>query len=131
MTPQSIFVSNDDEAYLQLIQELLIDAGYPKVTWHVGGSAFHRIRDEQPTLVLLNINMVHPGRGWSSLDAMRLHPKTRHIPAVLCSTDMQLLNEKANMLREMKCQTLEKPFSIETLLKVVATVIGRPPVAHS
>ena len=127
MAHLSIFVANDDQAYLELIAELLSDAGYPKVVWHVGQGAFHRVRDELPSLVLLDINLMNPGRGWSTLDALRLHPKTRHIPIILCSTDMRLLEEKAALLRELHCQTLEKPFDIETLLDRVAAAIGPPP----
>src|SRR5215213_11987808 len=113
MTSQFIFVANDDQAFVDLIAELLVDAGYSKAVWHVGKGAFHRIRDEQPDLVLLDINLVNPARGWSTLDALRLHPKTRHIPVVVCSTDMHMINEKAEMLRALNCQTLEKPFELE------------------
>jgi len=127
MDHPSVFVANDDPAFVELVAELLTDAGYRNVVWHVGASAFHRIRDEQPTLVLLDINLVNPARGWSTLDALRLHPKTRHIPVILCSTDMRLLQEKAGLLRELHCQTLEKPFDIETLLEEVAAAIGPPP----
>jgi CheY-like chemotaxis protein len=91
MTNQFIFVANDDQAYVDLISELLAEAGYPKTVWHVGQGAFHRIRDEQPDLVLLDINLINPGRGWSTLDALRLHPKTRDIPVILCSTGMRLI----------------------------------------
>src|SRR5215207_9245918 len=124
MATQSIFITNDDETYVELIRDVLQDAGYPKVTGHVGNGAFHRIRDEQPNLLLLDINLMNPGRSWSTLDAVRLHPKTRHITVIICSTDMRLVNEKASMLAELNCQTLEKPFEIETLLDKVATAIG-------
>jgi CheY-like chemotaxis protein len=127
MTNQFIFVANDDQAFVDLIAELLVDAGYSKAVWHVGHGAFHRIRDEQPDLILLDINLINPGRGWSTLDALRLHPKTRHIPVILCSTDMRLLDAKADLLRELNCQTLEKPFDLETLLDRVAAAIGPPP----
>jgi CheY-like chemotaxis protein len=127
MTPLSIFVANDDESYGLMVRELLTDAGYPKVSWHAGRGAFHRVRDEQPNLVLLDINFINPGRGWTTLDALRLHPKTRHIPIILCSTDMRLIHEKAELLRELTCQTIEKPFDIETLLEAVSTAIGPPP----
>jgi hypothetical protein len=70
---------------------------------------------------------LNPGRGWSTLDALRLHPKTRDISVILRSTDMRLINEKADLLRELNCQTLEKPFDIETLLDKVAAAIGPPP----
>src|SRR5215208_3708348 len=127
MASPSVFVANDDPAFVELVAELLMDAGYPKAVWHVGQGAFHRIRDEQPDLVLLDINLEHVGRGWNTLDALRLHPKTRHIPVILCSTDMRLLEEKADLLRNLHCQTLEKPFDLETLLDQVAAAIGPPP----
>jgi DNA-binding response OmpR family regulator len=131
MAPAFIFVTDDDQTLVELITELLTDAGYAHVAWHVGNNAFHRIRDEQPDLVLLDINLLNPGRGWSTLDAMRLHPKTRNIPVILCSTEMRLLEEKAQLLRELHCQTLEKPFDFETLLDRVAAAIGPPPAQTS
>jgi len=75
------------------------------VVWHVGASAFHRIRDERPQLVLLDINLINPGRGWNTLDALPLHPKTRHIPVILCATDMRLIEAKADLLCELNCQS--------------------------
>jgi CheY-like chemotaxis protein len=127
MAQPFIFVANDDQAFVELIAELLTDAGYPNVTWHIGGGAFHRVRDEQPNLVLLDVNLLNPGRGWSTLDALRLHPKTRRIPVIVCSTDMRMINEKVDMLRDLHCQVLEKPFHIETLLDKVEAAIGPPP----
>jgi CheY-like chemotaxis protein len=99
MTPPSIFVTDDEPARVEYVKELLTDAGYARVVGHVGASAFHRIRDQQPDLVLLDINLSNPARGWSTLDALRFHPKTRHISVILCSTDMRLLGEKADLLR--------------------------------
>ena len=122
-----IFVTDDDQTYVELIKELLTDAGYARVVWHVGNNAFQRIRDEQPDLVLLDINLLNPGRGWTTLDAVRLHPKTRTIPVIICSTDMHLIDEKTALLRDLNCQTLEKPFDIEALLDRVAAAIGPPP----
>ena len=130
MTPPSIFVTDDDQTYVELIKELLTDAGYARVVWHVGSNAFQRSRDEQPDLVLLDINLLNPGRGWTTLDAMRLHPKTRNIPVIICSTDMHLIDEKAVLLRNMNCQSLEKPFDIEAMLDKVVAAIG-PPSSHT
>jgi CheY-like chemotaxis protein len=76
MANQTIFVTNDDQTYVEMIRDLLIDVGYPGVLWNVGGGAFHKIRDTQPALVLLDINLVNPGRGWNTLDVLSLHPKT-------------------------------------------------------
>jgi CheY-like chemotaxis protein len=128
MTPASIFVTDDEPAGVVHIKELLTHAGYARVVGHVGASAFQRIRDEQPNLVLLDINLSNPARGWSTLDALRFHPQTRHIAVILCSTDRRLLEEKAAVLLEMHYQTLEKPCASETLRDLVAAAIVPPPV---
>jgi DNA-binding response OmpR family regulator len=127
MTPASIFVTDDEPAYVMHVKEPLTDAGYTRVVCHVGASVFHHIRDEQPDLVLLASNLSNPARGWSTLDALRFHPQTRHIAVILCSTDRRLLEEKADVLREMQYQTLEKPYASETLRDLVAAAIGPPP----
>jgi len=127
VTPSTIFVCDDDPTYVEMIAEVLTDAGYPRVIWHVGAAAFQRIRDAQPTLILLDINLGNPARGWSTLDALCLHPKTRHIPVIICSTDMRMVREKEAMLRELNCQILEKPFEFETLMDRVVAAIGPPP----
>src|SRR5689334_5089441 len=87
MASQTILVANDDQTYVSTVQELLASVGYPHVMAHAGGGAFQRIRDEQPDLVVLDINLVNPGRGWQILDLLKLHPKTTHIPVILCATD--------------------------------------------
>jgi CheY-like chemotaxis protein len=71
MNPPSIFVTDDDQPFVELIKELLIDVGYPNVVCSMGANAIHRIRDELPALVLLDINIKNPGRGWSTLDSLR------------------------------------------------------------
>jgi hypothetical protein len=43
---------------------------------------------------------------------------------------MRLLNAKAELLRELNCQTLEKPFELEILLDKVAAAIGPPPTTQ-
>ncbi|MEO7909228.1 MAG: response regulator [Roseiflexaceae bacterium] len=129
MTNPLIFVANDDAAFVELIKELLTEFGYPNVVWQVGQSSFEHIREAPPHLLILDINLANPARGWSTLDSVRLNPKTRHIPVIICSTDMRMINEKAEMLRNMNCQVVEKPFDIETLLDKVVAAIGPPPEA--
>jgi CheY-like chemotaxis protein len=126
MAGQKIFVTNDDETYIEMVRDILTDAGYQNVSWHIGKGVYHRIRDEQPDLVLLDISMADPARGWTNLDLLRLGPKTRHIPIILCSTERHLAEQKAELLDELNVSFLEKPFDLETLLEKVAVVIGSP-----
>jgi CheY-like chemotaxis protein len=126
MANQTIFVTNDDEMYVEMVRDVLADAGYRNVMSYVGKNVYHRIRDAQPDLILLDISMTNAGHGWTNLDMLRLGPKTRHIPIILCSTDPHLPEQKAVMLDELQVGFLEKPFDLETLLEKVAVVIGSP-----
>jgi hypothetical protein len=44
---------------------------------------------------------------------------------------MRMINHKANMLRELNCQSLEKPFELETLIDKVVAAIGPPQRKYS
>jgi CheY-like chemotaxis protein len=126
MAGQKIFVTNDDETYVKMIHDVLADAGYQNVVWHVGKGVYHRIRAEQPDLILLDISMANPAHGWTNLDMLKFAPKTRHIPIILCSTDPRLPEQKAEMLAELQVSFLEKPFDLETLLDRITSIIGPP-----
>jgi CheY-like chemotaxis protein len=126
MTKPSIVVANDDPVYLNLIKDLLTDEGYPDVQCIHGPAAFDLIKQERPDLVLLDINIANAAQGWRTLDLLRLHPNTTNIPLILCSTDGRMLKEKADWLQQMRCEPLEKPFDLDTLLKKVVSVLGPP-----
>jgi two-component system, sensor histidine kinase ChiS len=123
----SIVVANDDPVYLDLIKELLIDEGYSGAQYIQGPAAFNLIQQVRPDLVLLDLNIANSSVGWKTLDLLRLHPDTTHIPIILCSTDGHMLKAKADWLRSMRCDTLEKPFDLATLLEKVVSILGPPP----
>lgn len=129
MSTPSIVVADDNSIYLELIKELLIEEGYTQVQCMRGLEVFDVVRQEQPNLVILDINSAHPGEGWHLLDLLRLHPSTTHIPVIVCSTDPYILREKAAWLAEMRCDTLEKPFDLDALLAKIGAVLGPPPQA--
>jgi CheY-like chemotaxis protein len=113
MRPPSILVVDDNDTIVELIREVLRDVGYPDADQHTGDDAFQRVRDEQPILVILDISVSNPARGWATLDAMKSDPRTREIPVIVCSTILRLLDERAELLRDLNCQVMEKPFELE------------------
>jgi two-component system, sensor histidine kinase ChiS len=124
VSSRRIVVANDDPVYLDLIKELLIEEGYSDVICFAGPGAFDVIRQELPALVLLDINITNPGVGWRTLDMLRLHRATRNIPVIVCSTDGRMLQEKAEWLVGLRCDTLEKPFDLDALLGKVVSILG-------
>lgn len=118
-----IAVVNNDTVFLQLMQELLAQEGYRTVICKEGDKAYQLVKDQQPALVLLDIRLEQPETGWTVLELLRLDPATRQIPVIVCSADSPFLRAKEEMLRQLGCDTLEKPFDLDTLLKKVATAL--------
>jgi CheY-like chemotaxis protein len=125
--PSHIIVANDDPVYLDLIKDLLIEEGYLHIRCIEGPAAFTMILEQQPDLVLLDINFTNAGQGWKTLDMLRLNPRTTKIPVVVCSTDGRMLKEKAEWLRSMRCETQEKPFNLQALLEKIQLILSPPP----
>jgi CheY-like chemotaxis protein len=120
-----IAVVNDDTVFLKLMHDLLTDEGF-QVVLHVEGSgAYQRIKQELPDLVILDIRVEHPEPGWVTLDLLRLDPVTTRIPVLVCSADARQLRAKATRLRELRCDTIEKPFDLDDLLVRIREILGR------
>ena len=126
MSDQTIVLTNDDPTYLEMIKDLLTTEGYQSVHCIVGSGTHDAIRQLEPDLILLDINLEQPGLGWHLLEMLQLHPATAPIPIIICSTDPWLLREKEAMLRTLHCDTLEKPFDLEMLLAKISAAVGPP-----
>lgn len=120
-----IAVVNDDTVFLKLMHDLLTDEGYDVALHIEGSSAYQLVKQEMPDLVILDIRIEHPEPGWVTLDLIRLDPSTTRIPVLVCSADARQLREKAARLREMRCDTIEKPFDLDDLLARVREIFGR------
>jgi CheY-like chemotaxis protein len=114
-----IAVVNDDTTFLSLMHDLLTDEGYQVVLHIEGATAYQLIKQEMPDLVILDIRIEHPESGWVTLDLIRLDPATTRIPVLVCSADARQLREKADRLKQMRCDVIEKPFDLDDLLASV------------
>lgn len=126
MKRQHIAVVNDDTVFLDLMDDLLSGEGYQTTIMKISGEAFQRIKEIQPSLVVLDIWIQRADNGWEVLNLIRLDPATTHIPVIVSSTDIRDLEAKAELLHSMNCDVLPKPFNLQTLLDKVNEAIGPP-----
>jgi CheY-like chemotaxis protein len=122
-----IAVVNNDTVFLEMMSELLADAGYRSYAHKDSHDAYQRLKKDPPDLLVLDIRLSDAEAGWSILELLKLDPETQHMPVIVCSADALQLREKAPRLRELNCVTLEKPFDLDELLRLVALGIGAPP----
>ena len=126
MAEQTIVIANHDPTYLAMLKDMLTTEGYRSVHCLVGAWTHAAIRQLEPALVLLDINLDQPEPGWQLLDMLRRHPATALIPIIICSPDPWLLREKGGLLRTLHCDSLEKPFDLEMLLAKISAAVGPP-----
>ncbi len=111
---------------LKLISHLLTFKGYHTVSFSDVEAAYSMVREDLPQLVVLDIEF-GDRRAWNLLDLLLLDPATKDIPALVCSGDLELLQQKAPRLRKKGYAWLEKPFDLDELLGKIGKLIGPPP----
>src|ERR671932_1385567 len=93
-----IVVVDDDRAYIEMLCDLLTDEGYEAICCLSDEEAYKVILEKRPDLVILDMRMEQPDSGWTVLEMLRLGSRTRSIPVILCSGDVQFLREKGQSL---------------------------------
>ena len=116
----TVLVVDDNLDIVDLIRLTLEDEGY-RVIVTMGSGAMDAARDHQPDLILMD--MVMPGMdGLEASQLLRDEASTAHIP-VVAMTGLPLLKRAAGL---PVVDHLPKPFTVETLLAMVAKWIPAP-----
>jgi CheY-like chemotaxis protein len=125
MPNETIAVVNDDTTFLELMHDLLEDAGYGVYIWKEGASAFDNIKDKMPNLLVLDIRIDQPEGGLGVLELMVLDPETSKIPIIVCSADIRALEAQEENYRLHGIRSLAKPFDLDELLKMVEEALAQ------
>ena len=122
--PARIAVINDDTAFLDLMRDLLeTDGGYETVICREWEDAHRFVKEQRPSLLVLDIRIGGEERGWTILNMLTLDPDTRPIPVIVCSAAIQSLHEHQDLLSKFGICALPKPFDVEALLETVARML--------
>jgi CheY-like chemotaxis protein len=120
-----VLIVEDDADITAVLTLILEGAGYA-VRATVNGAAIQVALDEQPAVILLDIQM--PGMdGTEVARRLKADPRTRAIPIVLMSAADRL---RARAGEAPVDRLLPKPFDLDEVLNLVEHLTGPPPVAH-
>jgi CheY-like chemotaxis protein len=123
-----IAIVNDDTDFLSLMAELLRERGWEAIICREAEGAFHRVKETQPDLVVLDVRMSRPESGWMILELLTLDPETGRIPVIVCSAALDDLRSKEAWLNEHGIAILPKPFDIDDLYQAVdSALLGQTP----
>jgi DNA-binding response OmpR family regulator len=126
MSAPLILVVDDDPIILDLLCEVLRDAGYRALPCSSADDAKVLLAGDRPALVILDIRMGGPDEGVGLLSALRECAATAALPIIVCSADIAFLREHESDLRARGCDILSKPFDLDDLLARVRTAAGPP-----
>lgn len=116
---KTILVVDDDLSILEILTDILVDAGYLVVSAWNGQQALASLAQARPDMVLSDMMMPVMG-GKEVCQRMHSHPEYSSIPIMLMSSayssvDLDGCNPAA---------FLSKPFELDDLLMTVSKVIG-------
>ncbi|MDB5074372.1 MAG: response regulator receiver protein [Chloroflexi bacterium] len=116
----TVLVVDDDPDIQDVVALALEDEGY-RVVRAVGGASIETAIEEQPQLVLLDLNM--PGMdGTAVSQRLRSEPATKHIPIVIMSAAGTNIS-RPDLITD---DWLFKPFDLADLYAVVDRMVNRP-----
>lgn len=118
---QKILVVDDNADTLELFQRFLVSHRYQVFTAQSAQEAQELAIRRLPHAIIIDLMM--PERdGWDILQTLRNHPTTQPIPVLVCS----ILPQADLALALGATAFLEKPFSEESLVKTLHTVLNPP-----
>lgn len=119
-----IFVVDDMPDFLELMEDVLSEAGYKVHTFTVGAEAIAAARDVRPDLLITDLRMGEES-GFDLLEALRNDPVTRNVPTLLCTAATMDVEEQFQPRGIDDVPVLYKPFDMQQLLARVREIVDR------
>jgi DNA-binding response OmpR family regulator len=121
-----IAVSYDDAVYLDLLDERLTTAGYE--THLLRGqrerAAYQQLRALHPDLIILDIHLPRPDRGWHLFSRLRRDAVLSTVPMIICAAERDERACGAADAQHCRRVLLLKPFEMGDLLALVQCLLG-------
>ena len=108
-----IFVVEDDQPILDLMDLLIRKLGYEPVLISNGIDALKAVQDDRPALILLDI-MMTPINGWEFLERLRSNTALADLPVIIFTASPSV-DEKMAVLQDKNLGVLQKPVSYAEL----------------
>ena len=120
-----IFVFNNDNDFLDLMNEVLGEEGFEVAIHKTWEDAHKIVRDALPDLVIVDLMFDRELHGFQMIDLLMLDPITRPIPVIVCSAATKELAEHAAALQTLGVAMVPKPFDLTQLLTAVRGQLAR------
>ena len=113
-----ILIVEDDDRGAMLLQDYLQVIGYQVEHLAEGKSFLDRVRRFQPTLILLDVQLIDGVTGWDLLLCLRQEPDLQKLPVVIV-TAIAMAGDRERFLEAGANEYLSKPIGITQLESVL------------
>lgn len=117
-----VLIVEDDLPLLEAMSDILELAEHDVRTAHSAEAAFGILKDWLPDVIVADVIMPPGINGIELADAVRAHPKWKHIPIVFASASTTLQHE-GRILEIERSEFLRKPFSAQDLQAYVQRML--------
>ncbi|HYJ87615.1 MAG TPA: response regulator [Pyrinomonadaceae bacterium] len=117
----TILIADDHDDNRELLQLMLLGAGYKVKEARDGSECLTLARSEHPDLIVMDLSMPVMD-GWGVFRELRNDDATRDIPCVVVTAHAEL--DRIQALETGFDAYVSKPFSGDHLLKTIATVLA-------
>jgi chemotaxis protein histidine kinase CheA/ActR/RegA family two-component response regulator len=119
-----ILVADDSPVVCQLVQEILVSAGYSVQVTHDGTEALAAVREREPDLVLSDLEMPKMG-GFELLSEIR--KKNQRLPVILLTTRGSVEDRQRGTELGANAYLLKTGFKTEALLDLIRRFVPSAP----
>jgi CheY-like chemotaxis protein len=118
----TILIVDDNDDNRELLQLLLVNAGYQVCEAGNGIECLSAARLEAPDLILLDLSMPVMD-GWKVLEELKADPRTEDIPCIAVTAHAELDRHEA-LANGFKAY-VSKPFMGDALIKTIAEILEK------
>lgn len=122
MDTRTIVVIDNDAAIRAFLHDLFVEEGYTPICITDSAISVTAIQQAQPDLIMLDLCRAGSDATLRLVAELRAHPNTSDMPILVSSTDQRLLAEVHDVLTNLNCLALAKPFSIHRLLEILVQI---------
>jgi CheY-like chemotaxis protein len=125
--PAHILCINHAPEILGLLRTLLESEGYRVSSQTTVERDLDALVELAPDLITIDYMWATSDNEWTYLTMLRMDPRTRHIPIILCTGAVGHVLEMESHLTSIDVRVVFKPFDIEVFLKAVHETLDRAP----
>jgi DNA-binding response OmpR family regulator len=126
-----IVVVEDDFDLSRIIKDVLEDEGHEVISYmQPSPDVPEHLRINHADLVIVDARLNNSVSGWDIIEALKANTETVSLPIIVCSGATEQIEAHRTELEEYGIPTLVKPFDLDELDELVATLLKQPADSH-